>query len=86
MGLLSDRMFLDFGMALSTAVLIADTIKLAYLSKSPVDVSPEKFAEPSAALSVDSYTSLSVCSNLCMVWLIDELLCGRALIETSVGR
>ena len=32
MGLLSDRTLLDFGMALSTAVLIADTIKPAYLS------------------------------------------------------
>ena len=56
MGLLSVRTFLDFGMALSTAVLIADTIKSAYLSKSPVDVSPEKSSEPSAASSVDSNT------------------------------
>ena len=32
MGLLSDRTLLDFGMALSTAVLIADMIKSAYLS------------------------------------------------------
>ena len=46
MGLLSDRTLLDFGMALPTAVLIADTIKSAYLSKSLVDVSPEKSSEP----------------------------------------
>ena len=63
MGLLSDRTLLDFGMALSTAVLIADTIESAYLSKSLVDVSSEKSSEPSAAPSVDSNTSLSVWSN-----------------------
>ena len=34
MGLLSVRTLLDFGMALLTAVLIADTIKSAYLSRS----------------------------------------------------
>ena len=60
MGLLSDRSLLDFGMALSTAVLIAVTIKSAYLSRSLVDVSPEKSAEPKAASSVHSNTSLSV--------------------------
>ena len=49
MGLLSDRSLLDFGMALSTAVLIAVTIKSAYLSRSLVDVSQEKSAEPKAA-------------------------------------
>ena len=49
MGLLSDRTFLDFGMALSTAVQIVDTIKSAYLSRSLVDVSPEKSSKPSAA-------------------------------------
>ena len=54
-------------MALSTAVLIADTIKSAYLSKSLVDVSPEKSSEPSAASSVDSNTSLSAWSNLYLV-------------------
>ena len=32
-------------MALSTAVLIADTIKSAYLSKSLVDMSPGKSSE-----------------------------------------
>ena len=62
MGLFSDRTLLDFRMALSTAVLIADTIKSAYLSRSLVDVSPEKSSEPSAASSVDSNTSLSVWS------------------------
>ena len=84
MGLLSDRTLLDFGMALSTAVLIADTIKSAYLSRSLVDVSPEKPSEPSAASSVDSDAYLSVWSNL--AWLVDEFLCGGALIETPVGR
>ena len=56
-GLLSDRTLLVFGIALSTAVLIAVTIKSAYLSRSLVDNSPEKSAQPSASLSVDSNTS-----------------------------
>ena len=86
MGLLSDRTLLDFGMALSTAVLIADTIKSAYLSRSLVDVSPEKSSEPSAASNFDLNTSLSVRSNLYLVWLVDEFLCGGALIETLMGR
>ena len=51
MGFLSDRTLLDFGMALLTAVLIADTIMSAYLSRSLVDVIPEKSSEPSAASS-----------------------------------
>ena len=51
-------MLFDFRMALSTAVLTADTIKPEYLSKSLVDVSPEKSAAPIAASSVDSNTSL----------------------------
>ena len=51
MGLLSERSLLDFGKALSTVVQIAVTIKSAYLSRSPVDVSPEKSAEPKAASS-----------------------------------
>ena len=51
MGLLSVRTLLDFEMALSTAVLIADTIKSSYLSRSLVDASPEKSSEPSAASS-----------------------------------
>ena len=53
MGLLSERSLLDFGMTLSIAVLIAVTIKSAYLSRSPVDLSPEKFEQPKAASSVD---------------------------------
>ena len=61
MGLLSDRTLLDFGMAILTAVLIADMMKSAYLSRSLVDLSPEKSSEPSAASSVDSNSSLSVC-------------------------
>ena len=43
-------------MVLSTAVLIAETIKSAYLSRSLVDASPEKSSEPSAASSVDLNT------------------------------
>ena len=85
MGLLSGRKLLDFGMALSTAVLIAVTIKSVYLSRSFVDVSPVKSAEPSAASRVDSNTSQSVWSNLYLVWLIDEFLYGGASIETSMG-
>ena len=74
LALLSDRMLLDFEMALSTAVLIAVTIKSAYLSRSLVDISLIKSVEPSAALSVDSNSSLSVWSNLYLVLLIDEFL------------
>ena len=73
-------------MALSTAVLIANTIKSPYLSRSLVNVSSEKSAEPSAASSVDSNTSLSVWSNLYLVWLIDGFLCGGASVQTSMGR
>ena len=86
MGLLSDRTLLNFGMALSTAVLIAVTIKSAYLPRSLVEVSPVKSVEPSVAPSVYSNTSLSVWSNLYLVWLIDEFLCGGASIVTSMGR
>ena len=67
MGLLSDRTLQDFGMALSIAVLIADTIELAYLSRSRVDVSPEKYLEPSAASNVDSNTSVSLVKLLLSV-------------------
>ena len=83
MGLLSDRSLSDFGIALSAAVLIAVTIKSAYLCRSSVDASSEKSSEPKAASSVDS---LSVWSNLYLVWLIDEFLCGGASTETSMGR
>ena len=86
MGLLSDRTFLDFGMALLTAVLIAVTMKSVYLSRSLVDVSPVKSAERRAASSVDWNTSLSVWSNLYLVWLVDQFLCHGASIETSMGR
>ena len=86
MGLLSVRTLLDFGMALSTAALIADTIKSVYLYRSLVDVSPEKSSESSAASSVHSNTSLSVWSNLYLVWLVYEFLCGGASIETSMGK
>ena len=50
MGLLSDHMLLDFGMALSAAVLIADMITSAHLPRSLVDLSPEKSLEPIAGL------------------------------------
>ena len=73
-------------MALSTAVLIAVTIKSAYLSKSLVDRSPEKSAEPSASATVDSNTSQSVWSNLYLVGLVDVFLCGVVSIEISMGR
>ena len=87
MGLLSDSTLLDFRMALSTAVLIADTIKsVVYLSRSLVDVSLEKSSEPISASSVDSNTSPSAWSNFYLVWLVVEFLCGGASIETSVGR
>ena len=74
-GLLSGRTLLAFGMALLTAVLIAVTIKSAYLSKSLVDRCPEKSAVPSASLSVDSNTSRSVWSNLYLMWLVTVFLC-----------
>ena len=67
-------------------MLIADTIKSAYLSRSLLDVSPEMSSELNAASSVDSNTSLSVWSNLYLVWLVDEFLCGGASIEISMGR
>ena len=58
-------------------MLIAVTIKSAYLSRSLVDNSPEKSAEPSASLSVDLNTSRSVWSNLYLVWLVNVFLYGR---------
>ena len=63
-------------MALSTAVLIAVTIKSAYLSRSLVDKCQEKSADPSASSSVDSNISRVVRSNLYLMWLVDEFLCG----------
>ena len=60
MGFLSECSVVDFGMALLTAVLIAATIKLAYLFRSLVDLRPERSSEPEAASSVDLNTSLSV--------------------------
>ena len=78
-GLLSDRVLLAFGIVLSTAVLIAVTIQSAYLSRSLVDNSPEKSAEPSASSSVDSNSSRSVCSNLYLVWLVNVFLCGGGI-------
>ena len=49
-----------------------------------MDESPEKSSEPSAASSVDSNTSLSVWSNMYLVWLVCEFLCGGASIEISI--
>ena len=85
-GLLSDRTVLTFGKALSTAVLIVVTIKSAHLSGSPVDNSPEKSADLSASLSVDSNTFQSVWSNLYLVWSVNVFLCGGVSIESSMGR
>ena len=80
-------MLLDFGMALSTAVCIAVTIKSAYLSRSPVDRCPERSADPSGSSSVDSNTSQSVWSNWYLVWLVNVFLCvGGVSIEISMGR
>ena len=65
MGLLSDRTLLDFGMALSTAVLIADTIKSAYLSKSLVDVvqkSPRNLAQPRVLIRILLCQSGQICT------------------------
>ena len=74
-GLLSDHTLLAFGVALPTAVLIAVTMS-AYFSRSLVDNSPEKSAEPSASSSVDSNnTSRLVWSNLCLVWLVNVFQC-----------
>ena len=74
--LLLDCTLLAFGIALSTAVLIAVTIKSSYLSRSLVENSPEKSAERSTSSSVDSNTSWSVWSNLYLVWLVNVFLCG----------
>ena len=69
-----------------TAMLIPDTVKSGYLSRSLVDMTAEKSVEPIATSGFDSNTSLSVWSNLYVVWLIDEFLCGGASIDTSMGR
>ena len=60
MWLLSGHMLLYFEVALSIAVLIAVTMKSAYLSRSQVDVGPVKSAEPCASSSDDSNTSVSL--------------------------
>ena len=52
-------------------MLIAVTIKSAYLSRSLVDRCPEKSAEPSASSSVDLNTSRSVW--FCAWWREDQL-------------
>ena len=72
--LLPGRTLLAFGMALLIAVVIAVTIKSAYLSKSLVDRCPEKSADPSASSSVDPNTSRSVWSNLYLMWLVNVFL------------
>ena len=74
--MLSGRTLLASGMALLTAVLIAVTIKSAYLSRSLVDRCSEKSADPSASSSVDSNTSRSVWSNLYLMWLVNVFLWG----------
>ena len=57
-------MLLDFGMALSTAVLIADRIKSVYLSMSLVEV--RNLVQPRVLIRILFY----------LVWLVDEFLCG----------
>ena len=84
-GLLSDRTLLAFGIALSTAVLIAVIIESAYLSRSLVDNGPEKSAEPSTSSSVDSNTSRLVWSNLCLVWLVNVFLCGGEGVSVKIS-
>ena len=85
-GWLSGRPLIDVGMALSTAVLIAVTIKSAYLSISWVDLSSGTSPELSATSRVDSNTSLSVWLNLCLMGLVYMFLWGWASIEISMGR
>ena len=65
MGLFSDCMLLDFGMTFWTAVLIADTIKSAYLSKPLVDMSPEKplnLAQPRVLIRILLCQSGQICT------------------------
>ena len=61
-GLLSDRTLLAFRIALSTAVLIAITIRSTYLSRSLVDNSPEKSAEPRVLIRILLGQSGQICT------------------------
>ena len=85
-GWLSGRPFFDVGMALSTAVLIAVTIKSVYLSISCADLSSGTSLKLSAASRVDSNTSLSVWSNVYLMGLVCMFLWGWASIEILMGR
>ena len=62
-----------------------DKVSVLILSKSLVDRCPEKSADPSTSSSVDSNTR-SVWSNLYLVWLVNEFLCGGVSVEISMGR
>ena len=86
MGWLSGRPLLAFGMALSTAVLIAVVIKSAYLSISWVDLSSGTSPELSAASRVDSNTSRSIWLNLYLTGLMFMFLWGGVSIAISMGR
>ena len=72
-------------MALSTAVNCSYN-KVSILIKITSGQCPEKSADPSASSSVDSNTSQSVRSNLYLMWLVDEFLCGGVSVEISMGR
>ena len=50
-----------------------------------MDVSSEKSSEPSAASSVDSNTSLSVWSNLYLVWYVNSYAVEHQLRFQWVG-
>ena len=85
-GWLSGHPLLDVWMASPTAVLIAVTIKSAYLSISCVDVSSGTSPKLSAASSVYSNTSQSVWSNSYLMGLVCMFLWGWASIEISMSR
>ena len=72
-------------MALSAAVCGAVVMESACLSGSLVVGWPEGSSGPSASSGVDSSTSLSVWSNLCLVGLVSVFLCGVVSIVISMG-
>ena len=74
-------------MALSTAVLIADTIKSACLSRSLVDASAEKSLEKSLVQPRVLIRILLCQSEQTCTWLVCEWsgACGGASIEISMG-
>ena len=70
---------MNFRIALSTAVLIAVTIKSAYLSRSLVDRCPKKSAEPSASSSVDLNTFSTLTFDFFYIVMIYTLLSRSVL-------